>query len=112
MICWLQETMIIYNRLQGAADAEARLLLASNVTVPSSGFVFHKRITEYPWCNITSALPGHNNKPWGLLPIAKSDDNNVTLYNNQLFLLSTLLKDALKNFVVLLTIESSSNIIQ
>jgi hypothetical protein len=29
-------------------DAEARLLLASYVTVPSNGFVFHHRVTEEP----------------------------------------------------------------
>jgi hypothetical protein len=34
--------------LLGAMGAEARLQLASNVTVLSNGFVFHKCITEDP----------------------------------------------------------------
>ncbi len=46
MNCWLQETTIIYYSLQGAADAEAKLLPASDVTLQSNGFVFHKCVTE------------------------------------------------------------------
>ncbi len=45
--------------------AEARLQLASNVTVLSNGFVFHKCITEDPWRKITSAVADHNDKPRG-----------------------------------------------
>jgi hypothetical protein len=48
-----------------AVDAEARLLLASNVTVPFNGFVFSKRITKYPWRKITLAVSGYNDKPCG-----------------------------------------------
>jgi hypothetical protein len=48
MYCQLQETTIFYHRLQGATDTEARLLLASNVKVPSNGFVFRKCVTKDP----------------------------------------------------------------
>jgi hypothetical protein len=40
--------MATYHRLQGAADAEAKLMMARNGTVPSNGFVFHDCITEEP----------------------------------------------------------------
>jgi hypothetical protein len=32
--------------MESAADAEAKFMLASVVTEPSNGFVFHHRITE------------------------------------------------------------------
>jgi hypothetical protein len=41
MNCQLQEMTTTYNRSQGAVYAEAKLLLASIVTVPSNGVVFH-----------------------------------------------------------------------
>ena len=41
MNCWLHKMMTTYYCLQGAANAEANLILASIVTVPSNGFVFH-----------------------------------------------------------------------
>jgi hypothetical protein len=42
----LHQTITTYHRLQGAADAEAKLMLASFVTVPSNGFAFHHRVTK------------------------------------------------------------------
>ncbi len=48
----------------------------------------------------------------GLLLIAKSNDNNVALYKDQLFLLSIALSDAINRIVLLLTSESSDNSIQ
>jgi hypothetical protein len=37
-----------YHCLQGAVVAEAKLMLASIVTVPSNDFVFHHCATEEP----------------------------------------------------------------
>ncbi len=51
--------------MRGTADAEARLLLASNVTVPSNGVAFHKCVTNDPCRKIMLAVPGHNDKPCG-----------------------------------------------
>jgi hypothetical protein len=48
----------------------------------------------------------------GLLSIAKSNHNNVALYNNHLFLPLIVLSNAVKRNIVLLTSESSNNIIQ
>jgi hypothetical protein len=64
MYCQLQETKIIHH-LQGGMDTEARLLLASNVTMPSNSFVFHICVTKDSWGKITLTVLGHNNKPCG-----------------------------------------------
>ncbi len=48
----------------------------------------------------------------GLLSIAKSNNNNVAVYDNHLFFPSIMLSDAIKKIVVLLTSESSNNSIQ
>ncbi len=112
MNCWLLKTTTTYHRLQGAVDAEAMLMLASIVTVPSNGFVFHHRDTEEPWCEITPGVPGHNDKPCGPLSIVKSNDNNVPMYDDHLFFLLIVLSNTIKKIVVLLTSESSNNSIQ
>jgi hypothetical protein len=46
MNCRLHKTTTTYHHLQGAADAETKLMLASSVTVPSNGFVFHHCANE------------------------------------------------------------------
>jgi hypothetical protein len=38
--------MIQQQLTRSTADAEAKLMLASVVKVPSNGFVFHHRVTE------------------------------------------------------------------
>ncbi len=49
----------------------------------------------------------------GLLLIAKSNNNNVALYTDQLFFLSNALSGAVKRILVLLPTKSSTiNIIQ
>ncbi len=48
----------------------------------------------------------------GLLSIAKSKDNNAYIYDNHLFFPSIVLSNAIKRIVVLLTTNSSNNIIQ
>jgi hypothetical protein len=65
MNCQLHETTTTYHCSQGAAEAEAKLMLAGIVTVPSNGFVFHH-------CATTT-------NPVGLLFIAKSNDNKVAM---------------------------------
>ncbi len=68
MNCQLQKKTIIYIRSWGAAYAEAKLLLARVVTVPSNGVAFQKNrdARSYQWCQaiMTSCV--------GLLGIAKS----------------------------------------
>ncbi len=103
---------ITYHCLQGAAGAEAKLMLASILTLPSNGFVFHKCITKDPWCKIRSTVLGHKDKRLGLLSIVKSNDNNIALYDNQLFLRLIALGNALKRILELLTSESNNIIIQ
>ncbi len=48
----------------------------------------------------------------GLLSIAKYKDNNVAVYDDHLFFPLIALSNAIKKIVVLLTSESSNNIIQ
>ncbi len=48
----------------------------------------------------------------GLLLIAKSNNNNIAVYNNHLFFPSIALSNAINRNVVLLTSESSNNSIQ
>ncbi len=48
----------------------------------------------------------------GILLIAKSNNNNVALYDNHLFLPLIALSDTVKKILVLLTTNSSNNIIQ
>jgi hypothetical protein len=107
MKCQLQGTTTTYHCSQGAAYAEAKLLLASIVTVPSNGFVSQKTYDagSRQGCQViaTSCV--------GLLSIAKSKDNILALYNDHLFMPSIALSDAIKRSVVLLTTNSSNNII-
>ncbi len=112
MNCQLHETRTTYHCLQGAVYAEAKLLLASVVTVPSNGFVFHYCVIEHSWCEITSTVPGHNNKPCGPIVIAMSKDNKVTVYDDHLFFPLIALSNAIKQIVLLLTTNSSNNSIQ
>jgi hypothetical protein len=86
-------------------DAKAKLMLASNVTVPSNGFVVRDARSPRRCQAIMASCVG-------LLLIAKSKDNNVGVYNNHLFFLSITLSDAIKKIEVLLTSESSNNSIQ
>jgi hypothetical protein len=53
--------MIQQQLTRSAADAEAKLMLASVVTVQSNGFVFHHCITEEPGRKITLTVLSHNN---------------------------------------------------
>ncbi len=94
--------MITYHCLQGAAYDEAKLLLASNVTVPSNGILFRDARSHWGWT--TSRM--------SLLLIAKSKDNTATIYNDHLFFPLIALIDAIKKIVVLLTSENSNNSIQ
>ncbi len=48
----------------------------------------------------------------GLLMIANSNDNNATLYDDQLFLPLIALSDTVKRILVLLITNISNNIIQ
>jgi hypothetical protein len=83
-----------------AADAEAKLMLASNAAVPSNGFVFRDARSPQ-WCQaITTSRVG-------LLLIAKSKDNNVAVYDAHLFFPSIALSNAIKRIVVLLTSQVS-----
>jgi hypothetical protein len=95
--------LVIYHCLQGVMDAEAKQLLASNVTVLSNGFVstsvFPKtcdaRSPQQCQAIMTSCV--------GLLLIANSKDNKVTVYNNNLFFPSIALSNSIKRIVLLLT---------
>jgi hypothetical protein len=100
--------MTIYHRLKGEVYAEAKLLLASIVTVPSNGFVSQKThdARSRQWCQAITT------RRVGLLSIAKSKDNNVVVYDNHLFFPLIALNEAIKKIVVLLTSESSKNNIQ
>jgi hypothetical protein len=80
-------------------------MLASDVTVPSNGFVIRDARSPGRCQAITTSHVG-------LLSIAKSKDNNATVYNNHLFFLLIVLSNAIKKIVVLLTSESSNNSIQ
>ncbi len=80
-------------------------MLASDVTIPSNGFVV-RDARPSRWCQaITTSRVG-------LLLIAKSKDNNVTVYNNHVFFPLIMLSNTIKKVVVLLTSESSNNSIQ
>ncbi len=100
--------MTTYHCLQGAAYAEAKLLLASIATVPSNGFVSqktHDARSHWQCQAITTSRIG-------LLSIAESKDNNIAMYDDHLFFPSIALSDAIKRIVVLLTSEISNNSIQ
>ncbi len=104
--------LIIYDCSQGAADAEAKLMLARNwqyhPMVLSFTNVLPKTCDAGLWWLCQAIMTSHV----GLFSIAKSNDNSAPLYNEQLFLPSIVLSNVIKNIVVLLTSESSSNIIQ
>ncbi len=96
--------------MRGVVYIEARLLLASNVTVPFNGLSSTNALsktcdTRSCWLSqvIMTSLVGQ-------LLIAKSNNNNVTLYNNQLFLPLIALSNAIKRITMLLTTNSSNNI--
>jgi hypothetical protein len=74
---------------EDAADAEAKLMLANNVTVPSNGFVIRDARSPRRCQAITTSRVG-------LLSIAKSKDNKVTVYDDHLLILSIVLSDAKK----------------
>jgi hypothetical protein len=100
--------MTTYHRLQGAVYAKAKLLLASVVTVPSNGFISQETrdARSCQWCQaITTSHVG-------LLSIAKSNDNNIAIYDDHLFFPLIMLSNAINRIVVLLTSESSKNSIQ
>jgi hypothetical protein len=75
------------------ADAEAKLMLASIVTVPSNGFVVCDARSPQ-WCQaITTSHVG-------LLLIAKSKDNIIIVYNHHLLFLLIALSNTIKKIVV------------
>ncbi len=80
-------------------------MLASIVTVPSNGFVI--RAARSPW-----RFQAITKNRVGLLSVVKSNDNNVTVYDDNFFSLLIALSDAIKKIVVLSTFESSNNSIQ
>jgi hypothetical protein len=100
--------MTTHHFLQGAVYTEAKLLLASVVTVPSNGFVSQKThdARSCQWCQAITT------SHMGLLLIAKSKDNNVAVYNYHLSFPSIALSNAIKTVVVLLASEISNNSIQ
>jgi hypothetical protein len=81
--------------------AEANLLFASIVTVPSNDFVSQKThdARSHQWCQaiMTNRV--------GLLSIAKSNNDNVTQYKDHLFLPLIALSDGIKRIVVLSATE-------
>jgi hypothetical protein len=77
-----------------AADAEAKLMLASDVTVPSNGFVFRD---ARPHQQFQAIRTNH----MGLLLVARIKDNNVAVYDDHLFFPSIPLSDTIKKIVVL-----------
>jgi hypothetical protein len=91
--------------MRSAADAEAKLMLASNVTVPSNGYVVLDARSPQRCQAITTSRVG-------LLSIAKSKDNKVSVYDDHPFFPSIALSNAIKRIALLLTTHSSNNIIQ
>ncbi len=80
-------------------------MLASDVTVPSNSFVVRDARSPQRCQAITTSRVG-------ILSIAKSKDNSVTVYDDHLLFLSIALSDAKKKIVVLLTSKSSNNSIR
>ncbi len=61
---------------------------------------------------VTTSSHAIMTSPVGLLLIAKSNNNNIALYDNHLFFPLIALSDTIKRILVLLTTNSSNNIIQ
>jgi hypothetical protein len=90
-------------------NAEAKLMLASIVPVPSNVLSSTTALLKKHDARSCWWLQAITTSGVGLLSIAKSNDNKGAVYNNHLFFLLIALSDAIKKIVVLLTSESSNN---
>ncbi len=93
-------------------DAEARLLLASDMTVPSNASVFLKFINKDPWCKTTSTVPGYNDKPCEPIVDYQEQWQQRHPIKGSAILAVDCVEQRHQKIVVLLTSGSSNNSIQ